>query len=359
MVWVGPISLRGKPGPPGRDGEDGDSPALIPGQQGRQGIPGQAVVGLAGDDGEDPIIIPGPRGFQGSPGQTIPGWPGEDGEDAFHIPGAAGLPGVSPPFVPGTPGEDGEDGTFTSFAVGNLTGPIASSGNVTTITSQTGTGTKFVVDTQPTIIAPTVTNTAGATVAIATFTTPSMSNGNRCYIDLGSANSSNNGFSILYNHNSSSSSRYLAIQPNEAGIGSGFVITADLNVGFGTATPAYKFSSYSTSGVYQFGLGNVSQADGKQLRLGYDYIDDGGIISAADFGTTIKPLFLQPAGGNIGVQQLIPTASMDLPASTTAAASLRIRSGTAPTSPNDGDIWYDGTNLKIRVGGTTKTVTIT
>jgi endosialidase-like protein len=44
-------------------------------------------------------------------------------------------------------------GTVTTNA--NLTGPIGSTGNVTFITSQTGTGTKFVVDTSPTIKTPT------------------------------------------------------------------------------------------------------------------------------------------------------------------------------------------------------------
>jgi len=47
-----------------------------------------------------------------------------------------------------------------------------------------------------------------------------------------------------------------------------------------------------------------------------------------------------------------------LGAATTAKASLRIPSGTAPTSPVDGDIWYDGTNLKMRVGAVTKTFTL-
>jgi hypothetical protein len=55
----------------------------------------------------------------------------------------------------------------------------------------------------------------------------------------------------------------------------------------------------------------------------------------------------------------VPTALVDVGASTTAAASLRIRSGTAPTSPNDGDIWFDGTALRIRIGGLTRTVTVT
>lgn len=46
-------------------------------------------------------------------------------------------------------------------------------------------------------------------------------------------------------------------------------------------------------------------------------------------------------------------------AAATGYASINIPSGTAPTSPVDGDLWYDGTNLKFRVGSTTKTVTIT
>lgn len=47
-----------------------------------------------------------------------------------------------------------------------------------------------------------------------------------------------------------------------------------------------------------------------------------------------------------------------LSASSTTRASINFIAGTAPTSPVDGDIWFDGTNLKIRVGGVTKTVTI-
>ena len=47
-----------------------------------------------------------------------------------------------------------------------------------------------------------------------------------------------------------------------------------------------------------------------------------------------------------------------LAASVTARASLRIPSGTAPTTPTNGDIWFDGTDLKIRVAGVTKTFTL-
>ena len=65
------------------------------------------------------------------------------------------------------------------------------------------------------------------------------------------------------------------------------------------------------------------------------------------------------SSGYTGFGLTTQTALADIGASTTARSSLRIRSGTAPTSPNDGDMWYDGTNLKIRVGATTKTYTLT
>jgi hypothetical protein len=49
---------------------------------------------------------------------------------------------------------------------------------------------------------------------------------------------------------------------------------------------------------------------------------------------------------------------VSLPASTTTKSTLNIASGTAPTSPNDGDIWFDGTDIKMRIGGVTKTFTL-
>lgn len=54
----------------------------------------------------------------------------------------------------------GNASTVTTNA--NLTGPITSSGNATSIASQTGTGTKFVVDNTPTLITP-ILGTASAT----------------------------------------------------------------------------------------------------------------------------------------------------------------------------------------------------
>ncbi len=58
-------------------------------------------------------------------------------------------------------------------------------------------------------------------------------------------------------------------------------------------------------------------------------------------------------GGNTSA-----TAIMHVAASTNANAQLRLESGVTPTSPNNGDIWFDGTDIKMRIGGVTKTFTL-
>lgn len=64
-------------------------------------------------------------------------------------------------------------------------------------------------------------------------------------------------------------------------------------------------------------------------------------------------------GGRVGVGGITsPTAFLHLPAGTTAAASLRIPSGVAPTSPNAGDVWYTG-SLLYRDGSANRTIVTT
>lgn len=50
-----------------------------------------------------------------------------------------------------------------------------------------------------------------------------------------------------------------------------------------------------------------------------------------------------------------PTITDTLIPSTTSNASLNIPSGTAPTSPASGDVWFDGSNLKFRNGSNSTT----
>ena len=51
-------------------------------------------------------------------------------------------------------------------------------------------------------------------------------------------------------------------------------------------------------------------------------------------------------------------SKLSLLGGTTSNAQINLASSTAPTSPNNGDIWFDGTNLFMRIGGSTKTFTI-
>lgn len=57
----------------------------------------------------------------------------------------------------------------------NLTGPITSVGNATSIASQTGTGTKFVVDTSPTLVTPVLGVATATSVNKVVITAPATS----------------------------------------------------------------------------------------------------------------------------------------------------------------------------------------
>lgn len=79
------------------------------------------------------------------------------------------------------------------------------------------------------------------------------------------------------------------------------------------------------------------------------------------FGITgIGTPALTVSTNGIAVGQVVSaTAFVDIAAGTTALAQIRLRNGVAPTSPNNGDIWFDGTDIKMRIGGVTKTFTLT
>jgi hypothetical protein len=60
----------------------------------------------------------------------------------------------------------------------------------------------------------------------------------------------------------------------------------------------------------------------------------------------------------LGIGTNAPTAGVDIKASTAAEASYRIRTGTTPTLPNSGDLWFNGTNIFMQNGVGTRQVGI-
>jgi hypothetical protein len=109
--------------------------------------------------------------FSGTGGKTL-----LDNAGATISAGVITATGFSGPLTGNVTGNvSGSSGSCTGNAAtvttnANLTGPITSVGNATSIASQTGTGTKFVVDTSPTLVTPTATTTIGVGAA-----TPSAS----------------------------------------------------------------------------------------------------------------------------------------------------------------------------------------
>jgi hypothetical protein len=61
---------------------------------------------------------------------------------------------------------------------------------------------------------------------------------------------------------------------------------------------------------------------------------------------------------DLGTNQVTLSGRLLGSASTTTRATLNIPSGVAPTTPSNGDIWFDGTNIFMRIGGVTKTFTL-
>lgn len=89
--------------------------------------------------------------------------------------------------------------------------------------------------------------------------------------------------------------------------------------------------------------------------------------SGSNNGSNLQLIARDDAGSSLGTVFTVIRASLQwtfggkavTAASTTERASLNIPSGTAPTSPANGDIWSDGSNIFVRLGGVTYTLTKT
>lgn len=66
-----------------------------------------------------------------------------------------------------------------------------------------------------------------------------------------------------------------------------------------------------------------------------------------------------PKGISIGTVAPTVNTRMFIEGSTTALSHLQLYPGTTPSAPTNGEMWFDGTNVKIVVGGVVKTFTLT
>jgi len=89
----------------------------------------------------------------------------------------------------------------------------------------------------------------------------------------------------------------------------------------------------------------------------YGYLFRGGTAAAnRDFdvftggSTTGTPTVTVTGDGFVGIQQVNPTAVLDVAAGSSAAAAMRLRGQSAdPTTPNLGDFWVDSSGLQAKM----------
>jgi hypothetical protein len=144
----------------------------------------------------------------------------------------------------------------------NLTGVITSVGNATSIASQTGTGTKFVVDTSPTIVTPVITTSISTPSIIGTGA-----------VGITPASGSNLNVTLATTGD-------LAVNTNQL-----YVDTSLGNVGIGTTAPVTKLDIYGASTVLD-SAGNVQirSSDAQAADKGGELTFGGNYTNAGDRG---------------------------------------------------------------------------
>lgn len=119
---------------------------------------------------------------------------------------------------------------------------------------------------------------------------------------------------------------------------------ADITVA-GIIMPLNAYGGSNTGTIIEYDVNDYSFYD--RTDNFFKWAIAGDVV----FGAT-------PSGLSIGGTTLASTR-LFINAGTSALSQMRLFAGAAPTSPVNGDIWFDGTNLNIRVSGTTKTFNLT
>lgn len=132
---------------------------------------------------------------------------------------------------------------------------------------------------------------------------------------------------------------------------------------------AYSIDTARITFTYT-GAGGTNADNGTSISFnttlnGATSVSQAVLISASG-GLLIGGGATDPGTGGLAVSgntghglNAITSAWVAIAAGTTAKSQINFAAATVPTSPNNGDFWFDGTNVKIRVSGTTKTFTIT
>lgn len=124
------------------------------------------------------------------------------------------------------------------------------------------------------------------------------------------------------------------------------------NDGSNSSTKTAKLSLQGQTGFGLTGWPNAVVSENAAAG-GYLFSAFGGGNIKFSFGAGRSIMQNFTAAGAFFGGTTTAGAYVDILGSTTTQASLRIRSGTAPTSPNDGDIWTDANHIYSRLNSVT------
>jgi hypothetical protein len=129
------------------------------------------------------------------------------------------------------------------------------------------------------------------------------------------------------------------------------------NTTSGTNSVAF-LNMTSNSGNLQLGKRSAATTSFKFINAldGFIYTDTGHLVFLSDGAS--GEIKMAAGGSSTAHLTIASTGKVLYAAATTSKAQINLESGTAPTSPVNGDIWFDGTDIKMRIGGVTKTFTL-
>lgn len=127
------------------------------------------------------------------------------------------------------------------------------------------------------------------------------------------------------------------------------VLSSITTSGSGGITSGYLFRANNTTGA-----GSISAQYGLYIEnltsgTGGDY---GIYIAGADTYAIFSDAGLNRFDGNVLIGTTTSTANLNIGASGSTNAAIRFISGTNPSSPNAGELWWNGTNLYFKPTGT-------
>jgi len=332
--WVSPGA-----GPQGFQGSNGAT-----GPQGFQGSNG--ATGPQGSNGSNGSTgSTGPQGFQGSNGSNgATGPQGSQGSNGATGPqGSNGSNGAT-----GPQGLNGSNGLNGATGPQGVTGPAGSGSGLTGSGSNTRVvfwnGTQSLSSTTRFTFVDATSGTTGAQLTIGAGN--NTNSGGQLFLGMGDTHA-NAGAVIRYGTSGGDLRQWTILA-----FGLSYSAAAD-------GGSAFNYSAADRAGSMRWGP--ASNVAGNQQELQVICLDFavGGTTYTS---TGPEAMRFKPDNGlridlqnNLLTKAYSPaTALLDLGASRTSRASLRIRSGVSPTTPNDGDVWYNGTNLIFRGASTSR-----